>query len=85
MKQALTKVFGDPQARILKRLKKRVTEINNLADKYHKMKVPELKAQTDVLKKRLEKKGTTLDMILPDAFALAREGGDRVLGQGHYD
>ena len=85
MKQALTKVFGDPQARILKRLKKRVTEINNLADKYHKMKVPELKAQTDVLKKRLEKKGTTLDMILPDAFALAREAGDRVLGQRHYD
>ena len=85
MKQALTKVFGDPQARILKRLKKRVTEINNLADKYHKMKVPELKAQTDVLKKRLEKKGATLDMILPDAFALAREAGDRVLGQRHYD
>lgn len=85
MKQALTKVFGDPQARILKRLKKRVTEINNLADKYHKMKVPELKAQTDVLKKRLEKKGTTLDMILPDAFALAREAGDRALGMRHFD
>ena len=85
MKQALTKVFGDPQARILKRLKKRVTEINNLADKYHKMKVPELKTQTDVLKKRLEKKGTTLDSILPDAFALAREASDRVLSQRHYD
>lgn len=85
MKQALTKVFGDPQARILKRLKKRVTEINNLADYYHKMKVPELKAQTEVLKKRLDNKTTTLDTILPDAFALVREASDRILGQRHYD
>ena len=85
MKQALTKVFGDPQARILKQLKKRVTGVNDLADKYRDMKVPELKKQTDVLKKRLEKKGTSLDDILPDAFALVREAGDRVLGQRHYD
>lgn len=85
MKQALTKVFGDPQARILKQLKKRVVGINDLADKYRDMKVLELKKQTDVLKKMLEKKGTTLDDILPDAFALMREAGDRVLGQRHYD
>lgn len=85
MKQALTKVFGDPQARIIKRLKKRVGEINNLADKYHEMKTPELKKQTEVLKKRLEKKGTTLDSILPDAFALVREAGDRALGMRHFD
>lgn len=85
MKQALTKVFGDPQARTLKRLKKRVATINDLADKYRKMNVTELKKQTDVLKKRLQKKGTTLDDILPDAFALVREASDRVLKQRHYD
>ena len=85
MKQALTKVFGDPQARIIKRLKKRVETVNNLADKYHEMKTPELKKQTEVLKRRLEKKGTTLDDILPDAFALVREAGDRVLGMRHFD
>ena len=85
MKQALTKVFGDPQARIIKRLKKRVVTINNLADKYHDMKVVELKKQTDVLKKRLEKKATTLDDILPDAFALVREASDRVMGMRHFD
>ena len=85
MKQALTKVFGDPQVRIIKRLKKRVETINNLADKYHEMKTPELKKQTEVLKKRLTKKGTTLDDILPDAFALVREAGDRVLGMRHFD
>ena len=85
MKQALTKVFGDPQARIIKRLKKRVVEINNLADKYHDMKTPELKKQTEVLKKRLEKKGTELDDVLADAFALVREASDRSLGMRHFD
>ncbi len=85
MKQALTKVFGDPQARILKRLRKKVVEINNLADKYHDMKVADLKKQTDVLKKRLAKKGTTLDDLLPDAFALVREASDRALKMRHFD
>lgn len=82
---ALTKIFGDPQKRTLKRLQKRVAEVNALAEKYHNMKASELKQQTEVLKKRLEKKGVTLDTILPDAFALVREVSDRVLGQRHYD
>ncbi len=82
---ALTKVFGDPQKRTLKRLEKKVAEINKLAEKYHAMKVGELKKQTEVLKKNLAKKGASLDTILPDAFALVREAGDRVLGQRHYD
>lgn len=82
---ALTKVFGDPQKRTLKRLQKRVSEVNALAEKYHDMKAAELKQQTAVLKKRLEKKGVTLDAILPDAFALVREVSDRVLKQRHYD
>lgn len=82
---ALTKVFGDPQKKTLKRLQKRVTAVNELTDKYKKMSKPELKKQTEVLKKRLAKKGTTLDTILPDAFALVRESADRVLGMRHFD
>ena len=83
--KALTKVFGDPQKKIIRRLEKRVTVINDLADKYKKLKKPELAKQTEVLKKRLEKKGVTLDTILPDAFALVREASDRVLGMRHFD
>lgn len=83
--KALTKVFGDPQKRILKRLQKRVDEINALGDKYKKMKKKELQSQTEVLKKRLAKKSVTLDTILPDAFAVVREAADRTLGQRHYD
>ena len=83
--KALTKVFGDPQKREVKRLQKRVDAVNKLADKYKHMKDPELKKQTEVLKKKLSKKGTTLDDILPDAFALVREMADRVIGERHYD
>lgn len=85
MKQALTKIFGDPQARTIKRLTKRVATINALATKYHDMKKPELRKQTEVLREKLAKKSTTLDDILPDAFAVVREMADRVLGQRHYD
>jgi preprotein translocase subunit SecA len=81
----LTKIFGDPQRRILKRLENKVTAVNALSDKYKNMKKAELAKQTDVLKKRLSKKGTTLDDILPDAFALVREASDRVLGMRHFD
>lgn len=81
----LTKVFGDPQKKILKRLQKRVVTINALSDKYKKMTKPELKKQTEVLKKRLARKNTTLDTILPDAFALVRESSERVLKMRHFD
>ena len=81
---ALTKVFGDPQARILKRLQKKVGVINDLGDKYKAMTKTELKKQTAVLKERLAGK-ETLDDILPDAFALVREASDRVLGMRHFD
>ena len=81
----LTKVFGDPQKKILKRLNKKVVAINGLSDKYKKMSKPELKKQTDVLKKRLARKNVSLDTVLPDAFALVREMSDRVLGMRHFD
>ena len=82
---ALTKIFGDPQKKILKRLQKKVALVNALAPKYQKLSTPELKKQTELLKKRLAKKGTTLDSIMPDAFALVREASQRVLGMRHFD
>ncbi len=85
MRQVLTKVFGDPQKRILKRLNKRVEEVNALGEKYAAMKDSELKKQTDVLKKKLENKKTTVDDILPEAFAVVREASSRVLKMRHFD
>ncbi len=83
--KALSKIFGDPQKKILKRLRKQVDVINGLSDKYEKMSDKELRAQTDELKKRLSKKNVTLDTILPDAFAVAREAAKRVIGERPYD
>ena len=77
------KILGDPQARTVKRLRKRVNLINDLSDKYKKMSDKELKGQTEVLKKRLKKE--SLDAILPDAFAVVREAATRTLGLRHFD
>jgi preprotein translocase subunit SecA len=85
VRQFLTKIFGDPQAKILKRLRKRVASINNLAEHYKGMTIPELKKQTQVLKDRLADDKTTLDDLLPDAFALVREAADRTLKMRHFD
>ncbi len=82
-KNVFIKLLGNPQAKTLKRLKKRVKDINALTDKYLKMSDKELKKQSDILKKRLEKE--SVDQILPDAFALVRETATRTLGQRHFD
>jgi len=83
MNSLLKKILGDPQARTVKRLKKRVRSINALGDKYKKMSDAQLKEQTDKLKRRLKKE--SLDAILPDAFAVVREAADRSLGMRHFD
>ena len=83
--QALTKVFGDPQKRILRRLQKKVNEINKLGPKYKKMTKKELAGQTVVLRKKLEAKGVTEDSIMTEAFAVVREMADRVIGERPYD
>jgi preprotein translocase subunit SecA len=83
MHTVFKKVLGDPQARTVKRLRKRVKDVNALADKYQKLTDKQLKEQTDVLKKQLKKK--SLDTILPDAFAVVREAATRTLGQRHFD
>jgi preprotein translocase subunit SecA len=77
------KVLGDPQARTIKRLKKRVKEVNALEDKYKKMSDKDLKAQTDKFRKRLQKE--SLDKILPDAFAVVREAATRTINIRHFD
>jgi len=83
MKFNLKKLLGDPQAKTVKRLRKRVAAVNDLADKYAKMSDSKLQEQTAVLKKRLKKE--TLDAILPDAFAVVREAATRTLNQRHFD
>ena len=83
LEKFLQGVFGDAQKKVLKRLYKRAQDINKLEPKYEKMSDDELKEQSGLLKKKLEKK--SLDDILPDTFALVREVTKRVLGMRHFD
>lgn len=57
--KVLGKIFGDPQKKIVKRLAKKVEEINALAPKYEKMSDEELAGQTEILKKKLAKLSKT--------------------------
>ncbi len=79
----LKRVLGDPQAKTLKRLRKRTNDINALEDSFKKLSDKKLQAKTDEFKKRLKKE--SLDAILPEAFAAVREASDRVLGMRHFD
>lgn len=83
MNKAFKRILGDPQAKTLRRMRRRVRDVNALEPKYKKMTDKQLKEQTAVLKTRLKKE--TLDKILPDAFAIVRETAQRTLGQRHFD
>lgn len=83
MKKVLKKVLGDPEARTLKRMQRRVHDINALESKYKKLTDKQLKEQTDKLRKRLKKE--SLEAILPDAFALVREASVRTIKMRHFD
>lgn len=79
----IDKIFGNYQSKELKLIEPIKNSVLALEKKYKAMSEKELKAQTQVLKERLEK-GETLDEILPDAFAVCREAATRVLGMTHY-
>jgi len=54
---ALTKIFGDPQAKTIKRLEKKVAAVNALEEKYKKFSKADLQKQTEVLKKTFAEEG----------------------------
>ncbi len=78
------RVFASNNKRELQKLQSIVKKINELEKNYLKMSDEGLKSQTDILKARL-KAGESLNDILPQAFAVVREAGKRVLNQRHYD
>ncbi|WP_424681885.1 preprotein translocase subunit SecA [Frateuria sp. YIM B11624] len=82
--RALTSLFGSRNERVLRQLSKTVARINALEPEFEKLDDAALRAKTDEFKERLAK-GDTLDKLLPEAFAVVREGAKRVLGMRHYD
>ncbi len=84
----LTKIFGNPNLRVIKALQPLVSRINELEKDFEKLSAEELKNKTAEFRRRLNPPaggGETLDDLLPEAFAVTREAAKRTLGQRHFD
>lgn len=79
----IEKVFGTHSERELKRIEPIVKKIESYRDEMGKLTDEELRGKTAAFKKRVAE-GTSLDDILPEAYAVVREGAKRVLNQEHY-
>ncbi|CDN86026.1 preprotein translocase subunit SecA [Hydrogenophaga intermedia] len=80
----LTKLFGSRNDRLLKQYRKTVERINALESQFESLGDDELKAKTETFRQRLAA-GETLDALLPEAFAVVREAGKRVMKMRHFD
>ncbi len=80
----ISKVFGTYSGRQIKKIRPMLNAINAKADYYKNMDDSELASMTDKFKSQLEE-GSSLDDILVDAYAVAREAADRVLGKRPFD
>ncbi len=80
----MTKLFGSRNDRLLKKMRKDVNQINAFEPALEALTDEELKAKTAEFKERLAN-GETLDIILPEAFAVVREASKRVFGMRHFD
>jgi len=82
--QLLTKVLGSQNDRDLKKLRPRVAEVNEFEARIKALSDEQLKGKTAEFKARIAN-GETVDDLLPEAFAVVREGGRRILSMRHYD
>ncbi|MCY1264236.1 Protein translocase subunit SecA [compost metagenome] len=80
----LKKLFGSKNEREVKRMAKAVQAVNAFEEQMVALSDDQLRAKTEEFKARLAK-GETLDQLLPEAFAVAREAGKRVMGMRHFD
>ncbi|HBN74022.1 MAG TPA: preprotein translocase subunit SecA [Sutterella sp.] len=80
----LTKIFGSRNERLIKQYRRKVELINKLEPEIQKLTDAELAKKTEEFRARYAK-GETLEKLLPEAFAVAREASFRVLGQRPYD
>lgn len=80
----LNKIFGSRNERLVKSMRKVVAQINDFEPTLQSLSDEQLKAKTDEFRQRLEQ-GEALNTVMPEAFAVVREAGQRSLGLRHYD
>ena len=81
---AFLKTLFDGNEREIARLRRTVEKVNALEPELESLSDEELAAKTPEFRERLEK-GETLDLLLPEVFAVVREAGKRALGMRHFD
>ncbi|MEW9625617.1 preprotein translocase subunit SecA [Rhodanobacter geophilus] len=84
LNRALTSIFGSRNERVLRQLSRIVVRINALEPEFEKLSDEALRGKTEEFKQRVAG-GESPDKLLPEAFAVVREGAKRVLGMRHYD
>lgn len=84
MASLLEKLLRSGDKRILKQLRAYTDAVNSLEDSFVAMSDEELRAETDSFRQRVEN-GESLNLLLPEAFAVVREASKRTLGKRHYD
>ena len=77
-------VFGDLNKKEVKKLEKIADKVMALDEEMQKLTDDELRAKTEEFKDRCQNKGESLDSLLPEAFAVCREGASRTLGMKHF-
>jgi preprotein translocase subunit SecA len=80
----LTQIFGSRNDRLLKQYRQVVQQVNALETQFEQLDDAALKAKTEEFKQRIAQ-GETLDKLLPEAFAVVREGSKRALKMRHFD
>ncbi|MEY4154148.1 MAG: Protein translocase subunit SecA [Pseudomonadota bacterium] len=80
----LTQIFGSRNDRMIKQYRKTVVLINALEAQYEALSDEKLRAKTDEFRARVAQ-GESLDNILPEAFAIVREGSKRAMKMRHFD
>ena len=80
----LTKIFGSRNDRLLKQYRKTVARINAMEPDYEKLSDEALRGKTQEFKDRIAQ-GESLDALLPEAFAVVREGSKRIMKMRHFD
>ena len=88
----LTSIFGSRNSRLLKQYRRRVARINALEPQMEALSDDELRGKTRAFQARIQEEvaagkpvNDVLDAILPEAFAVCREGSKRILGMRHFD
>jgi preprotein translocase subunit SecA len=81
----LQKIFGDPNSKTLSKIQPFVDTINSLEETYKAKSDEDLKSEIAKIKSDIKERGTSLDEVLPQVFAIVREASRRTLGQRHFD